>query len=119
MRHLLPTLLAVLTLSALDAQASPFVVSDPQCYDETSTRAECPTQFEYSDDGGSNWYLLSADNDGTQIWVYHDIGELDLGQGYSWLIRSTNVWGTSDSIPFDFTTGVPVGPTGLRLEAKH
>ena len=96
--------------------ASPFLTSNPQCYDASNARAECPSGYEYSEDG-TTWFPLNSDNDGVQIWVYHDVSGLPDGVSLAWQIRAFNVWGVSPEVNFTFDTGVPVSPTGLRLMA--
>ena len=93
-----------------------FLTSDPLCYDASGGNAECPYGFEYSADAGTTWNHLGGEIAGTQIVVMHEVTVLAHGT-HVWDIRSINAWGESDSVPFAFTAGVPVGPSGLRLIA--
>jgi hypothetical protein len=107
---------ALIVFTSLVADASPFLMSDPQCFDPTGARSECPAHYEYSESGGA-WVPLDTDGDGVQIWIHHDIGGIPNNTAVTWEIRGANIWGESASVPFSFSTGVPVGPTGLVLIA--
>jgi hypothetical protein len=97
------------------AAAAPFLTSDPSCFDVSGANASCPFGYEYSEDS-ENWFPLDSQATDTTIIVWHDMGGLDHGV-HSWSIRAVNNWGESDTVPFEFTTGVPVGPGGLRIVA--
>lgn len=106
-------LLPLMLFSSI-ASANPNLVADPQCYDNT---ALCPDGYEFSMDGGNTWNTLNALVDANTIQIYHDLQPYNPGS-YNWLVRGKNIWGVSDSVPFDFAAGVPAGPTGLRIIAE-
>lgn len=110
------TLLTFLLLFSTQTVAAPFLTADPQCFDPTWARAECPASYEASEDDGATWTTLGSDNDSVQVWVWHDLAAYGAG-AYALLVRAVNAWGVSDPVPFVFTSGVPVGPGGLRLVA--
>jgi hypothetical protein len=110
------TLFPFLLLFSASAVAAPFLTADPQCYDPTGARAECPASYEVSEDDGATWTALGSDNDGVQVWVWQDLATYGVG-AYALQVRSVNAWGVSEPVPFAFTSGVPVGPGGLRLVA--
>ena len=111
-----PILLAVLLAAPVASAAPIFLTSDALCFDPTGGDSSCPAGFEYSEDAGTTWNNLDGEVVDTQIVVMHEVSTLPLGS-HIWEIRSVNAWGVSDSVPFDFSVGVPVAPTGLRLIA--
>lgn len=95
--------------------ATPFLTADPQCYDVTGANASCPMGYEVSEDG-SVWAPLGDNQTGDQVVVWQDMAGYAPGD-HMIEVRAYNSWGVSDPVPFDFTAGAPVGPTGLRLVA--
>ncbi len=96
--------------------ATPFLTADSQCYDINAENVTCPLGYEYSSDTGATWSPLDADIVAEAITIWSDLAGTPSGLN-SWLVRGHNAWGVSDSVPFEFTNGVPAPPSGLRVVA--
>ena len=70
---------ATLAMVVPAAMSAPILVSNPQCYDPTGARGDCPGSYAYSDDGGATWAPLDSEVDGAQIQIAHDMTAVQKG----------------------------------------
>ena len=99
----------LILLFASPVFASPFLVCDPT--------TEQIDNYIIVLDGGNE--VLSAPQDmgdGT-VRLHYDLDGLTEGE-HDFQVAAENIWGRSDTVPFDLTKAVPGAPSGLRVSSE-
>jgi len=95
------TLLSIIfILFAVTAFASPFLISDPN-----------PGATSYQLTGWTP-STIAAQSDGS---LRMDVASAVQGTTYNLTIAACNVWGCSDTVPFELQKKLPSAPSQLRL----
>ena len=93
----------ILCLIAVMAQASPFLISDPNA-DTTS----------YQFTGDAFFTTIASQADGS---LRYDLTGIPPGT-HAIAVAACNMWGCSTTVPFAFSATIPSVPGGLRLVAQ-
>lgn len=98
MKHLFFALCII--FFAVTAQATPFLVSDPQ---------SGVTSYQFT--GDSFFATKTAEADGS---LRYDLAGIPIGN-HNINVTACNLWGCSSITPFGFSATIPAVPSNLRL----
>ena len=99
-------LLAVLLLYPATAWAGPFLVCDPQTNVET---------YVITVDSNDPLECVAQDLGNGNVRMHYDLQGLSVGPHHI-EVRAKNLWGQSESVPFDCTKSLPAKPSTMVLE---
>lgn len=110
MRWLLPVLIVIAQVSL----GSPFLVCDP--YPAGLDQSTMPVNFILKGLSSNPIVTPATVNQDGTIQLHYDLSQLAHGS-YTVIADAVNIFGgvSPDSLPFQFTSGVPGVPTTLRI----
>lgn len=101
----------MIMITFTSSYGNPFLVSSPQSYGDPN----CGMGYKISWDNGSTWLECGKEQiSATEMRVMHDMAGIEIGR-HDILVKTYNLWGESDAVPFGFTKELPVSPTNLGL----
>ena len=74
-----------------------------------------PTKYVLTMDGGAVLEVDPQKLADNSVRLHYDVSSVSNGS-HRLTVAAKNIWGSSSTVPFDFTKSIPATPSGLSLE---